>query len=55
MPNRVQERRVSWKGESLKSWVIVEPIMDHGSPVETYVVPYDNKPGVLWYSSGHWE
>ena len=47
--NSDQESRVRGKVENLKLWVIVEPIMDHSSQVETYVVPYHNKPGEHWH------
>ena len=47
--NRVQERRVRWKVESLKLWVIVKPILDHSSREETHAVPYDNKPAAPWH------
>ena len=36
--------------EGDKVWVGSEPVMNQSSPVETYIVPNDNVPELIWWN-----
>ncbi len=50
----VQERTVRWKGENLKSWVTVKPIVDYSSlgKLMQGVLESDNMSCIIWAKSG---
>lgn len=46
--NRIEEWRIWREINNYKAWVGSEPVTNQSSPVETYVVPNDNVPELLW-------
>ena len=48
--NRIEEWRIWREINNYKAWVGSEPVTNQSSPVETYVVPNDNVPELLWWN-----
>ena len=48
--NRIEEWRIWREINNYKAWVGSEPVTNQSSPVETYVVPNDNIPELIWWN-----
>lgn len=48
--NRIEEWRIWREINNYKAWVGSEPVTNQSSPVETYIVPIDNVPELLWWN-----